>query len=821
MDSHRSVIIQSIQKTANATADPNQLWTFVTSRSGIIASNAIKQIIDLVKSEVVPWSQALDGFLNVLSTVSGVTLDDVIIGITDILSFHAEREIDSTLDYNCPFSVKAAHGGKTHPYITIISTNPDETCTILFSQLQRIFGSIGSTSQRNSKYLQNVMMMMNPFFDFVLLDGESTQNSWFLRLLNFIVNLTYRNVNDEFFQIFRERVLDYLLSVTQKIMQTSDSNISSKYTIISNSIYPILQSLVDILQAPFVRNSLSSSFLREFSINLSIQILSVSTDAHHSNLSTISYVSLLSNLLELHQDFPDVISKPSFVILWPSLSFLLLDAQSCEVQTKTLEIMKKLTENREDAINERDISPALINIAVLPIFQAISELQGTSRANVMDILFAVRRFSMIQKVINESSRDKISALLESQNISGTIIDILSETRLLLENFSEESNLENSFLKSNSYLTKLFHVPYFFHHDVKTRIHALNRVISVIGENSESHKFPIFLIFLYILRNDDSSSIHIHILYRSLPSLVSANDFAISSKILKISMSLIEGEDGFRETKLCAVGIRMLHKLCIRYKGCWKSLRFVLAEWVKKRKLVTISKFDKMYTAGEGFEVELAALATMRCELLRDMCRSNGKDYAEELLPFISSLLQSVILHPKSLCLIIESLTACVEAEVANARAGDISPEFVWSVLLVHVAKAITRREDFNAQLISRLCDFYKSIAQSDESTDVYSEFKKEILSSYICPLVFPRRFDATEEEGQNVLFQIQRDRRILRLGLQTISYFPAVDILSWILLESPEALLSQIFHEDAEGGSDLCQIEEWQYVFGKIISHEI
>ncbi|CAG8744459.1 13181_t:CDS:2, partial [Acaulospora morrowiae] len=431
--------------------------------------------------------------------------------------------------------------------------------------------------------------------------------------------------------------------------------------------------------------------------------------------------------------------------------------------------------------------------------------------------FEVQRFSMIHKVTNESSRDKISALLESQNISGIIIDILSETRLLLENFLEESNLENSFLKSNSYLTKLFHVPYFFHRDVKTRIRALNHVISVIGENSESHKFPIFLIFLYILRNDDSSSIHIHILYRSLPSLISANDFAITSKILKISMSLIEGENGFRETKLCAVGIRMLHKLCIRYKGCWKSLRFVLAEWVKKRKLVTVSKFDKMYTAGEGFEVELAVLATMR-----DMCRSNGKDYAEELLPFISSLLQSVILHPKSLCLIIESLTACVEAEVANARAGDIFPSLVvWSVLLVHVASAITQREYFNAQLISRLCDFYKSIAQSDESTDLYSEFKKEILSSYICPLVFPRRFDATEEGGQNILFQIQRDRRILRLGLQAISYFPAVDILSCIFPESPEALLSQIFHEDAEGGSDLCQIEEWQYVFGKIISHEI
>lgn len=54
---------------------------------------------------------------------------------------------------------------------------------------------------------------------------------------------------------------------------------------------------------------------------------------------------------------------------------------------------------------------------------------------------------------------------------------------------------------------------------------------------------------------------------------------------------------------------------------------------------------------------------------RDICKSNGRDYAEELIPFISILLQSVVLHPKSLCLIIESLNACVESKAIDARAG--------------------------------------------------------------------------------------------------------------------------------------------------------
>lgn len=46
-----------------------------------------------------------------------------------------------------------------------------------------------------------------------------------------------------------------------------------------------------------------------------------------------------------------------------------------------------------------------------------------------------------------------------------------------------------------------------------------------------------------------------------------------------------------------------------------------------------------------------------------------RDYTEELVPFISNLLQSVVLHPNSLCLIIESLNLFAETEIIDPRAS--------------------------------------------------------------------------------------------------------------------------------------------------------
>lgn len=105
---------------------------------------------------------------------------------------------------------------------------------------------------------------------------------------------------------------------------------------------------------------------------------------------------------------------------------------------------------------------------------------------------------------------------------------------------------------------------------------------------------------------------------------------------------------------------------------------------------------------------------------------------------------------------------------------------------------------------------------------VYNEF---ILSLYICPLIFPRRCSIITGSNQEKndfknLFQLQEDHRVLKLGLLALSHFSAPDILSNVFPESPKILASILFDEDGET-INLCQMEEWQYVLSKIISHEI
>lgn len=54
---------------------------------------------------------------------------------------------------------------------------------------------------------------------------------------------------------------------------------------------------------------------------------------------------------------------------------------------------------------------------------------------------------------------------------------------------------------------------------------------------------------------------------------------------------------------------------------------------------------------------------------RDIFKTKMREYTEELVPFISNLLQSVVLHPNSLCLIIESLNLFTETEIIDPRAS--------------------------------------------------------------------------------------------------------------------------------------------------------
>lgn len=72
-----------------------------------------------------------------------------------------------------------------------------------------------------------------------------------------------------------------------------------------------------------------------------------------------------------------------------------------------------------------------------------------------------------------------------------------------------------------------------------------------------------------------------------------------------------GVPPYRDTRLAAVGVRMMLEIYKRQPRVWRQLRHIVGEWVKRRKAVAAVKGGRERGGGIGLEVEIAVLATMR------------------------------------------------------------------------------------------------------------------------------------------------------------------------------------------------------------------
>ncbi|CAG8681165.1 3389_t:CDS:2, partial [Dentiscutata heterogama] len=280
---HRSVTIQSIQKVTeiiianpgaaksypkgkNEPSPLDKLWNFVKSESGIISSNAVNKLVELVQKGIVNWIDALNGLTDALSTLSGISLDNAIIGITEILSNQA---------YIGEYYFN--HG--RHPFIIATTIKPEQTFCVY------------------GKFIEYDEAI---FFDHILLDGMKEniefQKYWSSVLMQFLIRLIYQDTDDKFYWTFKEPLLEYLLSVVQRVPLTPIFTNSTKNFITSNSIYILIQSLVQIVGVNFIRNGLNEAFLQKFNNNLGTQILALACDAQHANLSTNHYISLFHKI---------------------------------------------------------------------------------------------------------------------------------------------------------------------------------------------------------------------------------------------------------------------------------------------------------------------------------------------------------------------------------------------------------------------------------------------------------------------------------------------------------------------------------------------
>ncbi|CAJ0911426.1 11009_t:CDS:2 [Entrophospora sp. SA101] len=387
----------------------------------------------------------------------------------------------------------------------------------------------------------------------------------------------------------------------------------------------------------------------------------------------------------------------------------------------------------------------------------IADLEkGEIRNLAMVILFRLQKFQNL----------KINQNFLSKELSSEIYNLSSST-------FQNKKIQKS---NNTQINLLFHIPYLFHENDTSKIEALDYLTSVITEDmqmAKSLKLPIFLLLLYILRNDISSSIHLHILYDSLPSLITRNDPIITTKIFKVITNIMQEEelnlnnnDGIYYYKLSTIGIRVLFKCWKRQKRCWEALISVISNWVEDRLLKTSIDIKR-----EDFELEISILST-----IRDICKIDAVNYSEELIPLISSLLQSTILHPISLCLVIDTLNTCIEANAADIYE-------VWNKFIIYIAEIVKINKISNLQVISMLCNFYQLVAKHDDDCEEYEELKNEVLSKHMYPLISTgeapnslkdkENDNVDDEQEKKKPFEFQKNQEILKCALKALSFFSA------------------------------------------------
>ncbi|CAG8538899.1 7710_t:CDS:10 [Ambispora leptoticha] len=811
---HRSIQINSVRslttdilnnpssanvspKGSNSPSTLEQLWSLVNSRNGIITSNAVSGLVSLVRAEALPWLSVLNGFTDALDTAPSHSLAvaSLLEGITSVLVF----QLESHIVY--PFNVA---GERIHPFIIAV-TKKSETWVPLLSQIELILEpsrvAIHNPSDK-LRFFNDALEMLKPFLNFVLLDGVGAEKQWSLEIIDLLFRCLQNTIDDDSFIRFREKLVYYLLGVSQKI-----PFVSHNYHTKSRQLH-LVRSLVHVLRVPYIRNSLQYNVVQEFSLSLGLQILSLLCDAHYNKQSLNDYLRLLTQLVNLQTGMETRLPEHNFILFWPALCYLLLDAQSVESQTLIIDLLdNSLREQRKIETADDRIPPMLIDIVVLPLFQLVAEVaSGTVRNQAMELIQKIEKYreatdhDRLLSNAEQKVEKEVSVLLKSSSVIGTLADILAATSRFVKLFVDtlQTKTKSSLLCNlNSPSDLLFLTPYLFHTNPEIRIKALS-ILTASTENPElaqNQKITIFFIILYLLRNDPLSSVHLHIFYHSFPELISPNDPVITAKLLKLSLSLVERKDIQKDMKLGAVGVRLLFKLWEKQKRCWRSLRFVLNEWVQRRKLKEI-----LNQQSDEYEMEIAVLAT-----IRDICKTKARDYAEELIPFLSSLLQSVILLPISISLIIEALNASVEADVVDPRAA-------WTVILSYIADATMQSDLLNNDIILNLCQFYQIAAVKSDGSEVYIAFKQDLLSLYIRPLIFPS-YSSSTEVTDTILFEISPNKNILKHALRALSYFQGPDILS-IFPEYPKTLISKILIEDSS-------VEEWQLVFSKLIYHEV
>ncbi|KAG0277342.1 hypothetical protein BGZ95_006099 [Linnemannia exigua] len=780
---HRSVNVQKITSLSNQLASSTsaasnsnnsrnlslaQLWSQCASPVAYTSSVATGAMIDLVCQDALDWSEALQGFENALSTAQGQALTNMIHSLSNLIISAAEMTSGSNKSKTHTSKSVFATKNNRHPFIALISTNT-QVETILFTEIDRILDHLPDSSQ----YRIAALDILSPFLDFCLLDRHertlivsSATVLWISKTLNACVF-------DEDLRSFVTHLLDYLCSVPTRFPLDRSQP--------SATLQTSLRTLVDFYCLPSTQLALDAEYKAECGGRILLALLSWMADLRRYGLPTFPLMLTTQALFRSRKGY--TAPSLSFNILWPLLSFLLMNSPTVDEQRVLVSWMHAVLTTTDEHVDAM-----MANLAFLPIFQVMGESQSEDiTKKCADIL---QKLETISKTIDAT----LVAEIDLRANSGVAAMIQTEVAHLRRNWiSSESEQEQDEEAANGGETlfslgdddtfaSLILTTYMFHPDESKRIEAMTRQAQV-----EEGRLVTLVLFIYLLRVDSSPLVKLHLLQEAIPSLITSKDEIVTAKVLRTILTLIHGVPNapsgakIMNTHMGAVGVRILFLIWKRQPRVWKTLRHVIHSWVESR-----PRLFKTPLKGEPeYDMEVAVLAT-----IRDICAFDAAGYAEVLIPFLANLLGSVELYASSICTIIETMNLTVDAHVVEPRAA-------WNVLLCHVGEHALKT--MHPGMLQEMCAFYRIVGSRSEDTQVYLDLREAVLTNYIQPLL------------------TSHDPEVLAAALKALGSFTAPEIASVLPTESPSLYIRELILE----ANDALVLDEYSFILEKLVRFEL
>ncbi|KAJ2609384.1 hypothetical protein H4S08_004079 [Coemansia sp. RSA 1365] len=232
----------------------------------------------------------------------------------------------------------------------------------------------------------------------------------------------------------------------------------------------------------------------------------------------------------------------------------------------------------------------------------------------------------------------------------------------------------------------------------------------------------------------------------------------------------------QQLRLCCLAVRGWAGIVMHNSRVWRDFKPIIAQFVETKKG---SKQGLRVRAEQSVvlkpEYEWTILVT-----IRDLVARAPDKYADQMLPFVFSLLNYARenLSSSSTALLIETACICVESRVVDVRS-------VWTTIVVGPAKhwiALSANGDGQADIVlDYLGRFFLLVATHGESTDTYAAFRQEILARYVAPISgYVSESDGDKPQPFGTLQPQLRNQ-----FLATLAAFPTDEVLALISSGTP------------------------------------